>query len=171
MGTTLLVDGIGGRIVEVEAYAVGDPASHGYKGITPTRASMFGPPGRAYVYRSYGVHWCLNFVCGDEGSPQAVLIRALEPIAGTDAMSQRRGLDNPRLLCAGPGRLCQALGVTREHDGLRIDQPPFELHASDGDVDVLAGPRIGLTVAVDEPWRYVLASSRFLSRPAPRPSM
>jgi len=162
------VDGVGGRIVEVEAYAVGDPASHGFKGLTPTRVSMFGPPGRAYVYRSYGVHWCLNFVCGEDGSPQAVLIRALEPVAGLDAMAARRGLDNPRLLCAGPGRLCQALGVTREHDGLRLDRPPFELHARDGDLDVLAGPRIGLTVAVEEPWRYVLAGSGYLSRPAPR---
>jgi DNA-3-methyladenine glycosylase len=168
VGVTLLVDGVGGRIVEVEAYAVGDPASHGYKGLTPTRVSMFGPGGHAYVYRSYGVHWCLNFVCGEEGSPQAVLIRALEPIAGLDAMAARRGLDNPRLLCAGPGRLCQALGVTREHDGLRLDRPPFELDAHDSDLDVIAGPRIGLTIAIEEPWRYVLAGSRFLSRPAPR---
>ena len=132
VGVTLLVDGVGGRIVEVEAYAVGDPASHGYKGLTPTRVSMFGPGGHAYVYRSYGVHWCLNFVCGEEGSPEAVLIRALEPIAGLETMAARRGLDNPRLLCAGPGRLCQALGVTREHDGLRLDRPPFELHARRG---------------------------------------
>lgn len=168
MSATLLVDGVGGRIVEVEAYAVGDPASHGFKGLTPTRVSMFGPPGRAYVYRSYGVHWCLNFVCGAVGSPQAVLIRALEPVSGLDAMAARRGLDNPRLLCAGPGRLCQALGVTRQHDGLRLDRPPFELRAHEGGVDVLAGPRVGLTVAVEEPWRYVLAGSRYLSRPAPR---
>jgi DNA-3-methyladenine glycosylase len=131
---------------------------------------MFGPPGRAYVYRSYGVHWCLNFVCGEEGSPQAVLIRALEPLAGIEAMGVRRGLDDPRLLCAGPGRLCQALGVTQEHDGLRLDRPPFELHGRDGDVDLLTGPRIGLSVAVEEPWRYVLAGSRYLSRPAPRRS-
>jgi DNA-3-methyladenine glycosylase len=129
---------------------------------------MFGPPGRAYVYRSYGVHWCLNFVCGDEGSPQAVLIRALEPISGLETMAERRGLDDPQLLCAGPGRLCQALGVTREHDGLRLDRPPFELRGREGDVDVVAGPRIGLSVAVEEPWRYVLSGSRFLSRPAPR---
>jgi DNA-3-methyladenine glycosylase len=163
----LLVGGVGGRIVEVEAYGVGDPASHGYHGPTPTRKTMFGPPGRAYVYRSYGIHWCLNFVCGDEGSPQAVLIRALEPISGLEKMAERRGLDDPRLLCAGPGRLCQALGVTREHDGLRLDQPPFDVHGSGGHVEVLAGPRIGLTVAVEEPWRYVLAGSRFLSRPVP----
>jgi DNA-3-methyladenine glycosylase len=169
VGATLLVDGVGGRIVEAEAYAVGDPASHGFKGRSPTRESMFGPPGRAYVYRSYGVHWCLNLVCGEDGSPEAVLIRALEPVRGADVMATRRGLENPRLLCAGPGRLCQALGVTRVHDGLPLDRPPFELHGRDGDVTVLAGPRIGLTVAVEQPWRYVLAGSRFLSRRAPQP--
>jgi DNA-3-methyladenine glycosylase len=168
VGVTLLVNGVGGRVVEVEAYAVGDPASHGFKGRSPTRESMFGPPGRAYVYRSYGIHWCLNFVCGDDGSPEAVLIRALEPEAGIDVMAARRGLDDPRLLCAGPGRLCQALGVTREHDGLPLDRPPFELRPGKGEIDILAGPRIGLTVAVEQPWRYVLAGSRFLSRPQPR---
>lgn len=168
VGATLLVDGVGGRIVEIEAYGVGDPASHGFKGLTPTRVSMFGPPGRAYVYRSYGIHWCLNVVCGDEGSPEAALVRALEPIAGLDAMSTRRGLDNPRLLCAGPGRLCQALGITRDHDGLPLDRAPFELRAREGDVELVAGPRIGLTVATEQPWRYVLAGSRFLSRPEPR---
>lgn len=168
VGATLLVDGVGGRIVEVEAYAVGDPASHGFKGRSPARESMFGPPGRAYVYRSYGVHWCLNFVCGDEGSPEAVLVRALEPTRGLEAMAARRGLDDPRLLCAGPGRLCQALGVTREHDGLALDRPPFELRARRDEAEILAGPRIGLTVAVEQPWRYVLAGSRFLSRPAPK---
>jgi DNA-3-methyladenine glycosylase len=129
---------------------------------------MFGPPGRAYVYRSYGIHWCLNFVCGDEGSPQAVLIRALEPISGLKTMAERRGLDDPRLLCAGPGRLCQALAVTGEHDGLRLDRPPFELVGRETDVELLAGPRIGLSVAVEEPWRYVLGGSRYLSRPEPR---
>ena len=162
------MDGVGGRIVEIEAYAVGDPASHGFKGLTPTRASMFGPPGRAYVYRSYGVHWCLNVVCGDEGVPEAALVRALEPIFGLEAMATRRGLENPRLLCAGPGRLCQALGITREHDGLPLDRTPFELRSREGEVKILAGPRIGLTVAVEQPWRYVLAGSAYLSRPAPR---
>ena len=168
VGATLLVDGVGGRIVEVEAYAVGDPASHGFKGRSPTRESMFGPPGRAYVYRSYGIHWCLNFVCGDDGSPEAVLIRALEPTSRRDVMAVRRGLDDPRLLCAGPGRLCQALAITRDHDGLPLDQPPFELRAHEGGVEVVAGPRIGLTVAIEQPWRYVLAGSKFLSRPEPR---
>jgi DNA-3-methyladenine glycosylase len=168
VGAALLVDGVGGRIVEIEAYAVGDPASHGFKGLSPTRASMFGPPGRAYVYRSYGIHWCLNVVCGDDGVPEAALVRALEPASGLDAMAERRGLDNPRLLCAGPGRLCQALGITRDHDGLPLDRAPFELRAREGNVEIVAGPRIGLTVAIEQPWRYVLAGSRFLSRPEPR---
>jgi DNA-3-methyladenine glycosylase len=164
IGATLLVDGAGGVIVEVEAYDHEDPAAHGYRGKTERNASMFGPPGHAYVYRSYGIHWCLNLVCEEEGSASAVLLRALEPVHGLQAMRARRRLDDPRLLAAGPGRLCQALGVTREHDGLPLDRPPFELHARAGEVDVVAGPRIGITQAVDQPWRYVLADSRFLSR-------
>jgi DNA-3-methyladenine glycosylase len=125
---------------------------------------MFGPPGHAYVYRSYGIHWCLNFVCEQEGSASAVLIRALEPTHGLDVIRERRGLDDPRLLCAGPGRLCQALGVTREHDGLPLDRPPFELHAREEEPEIAVGPRIGITKAADQPWRYGLADSRFLSR-------
>jgi DNA-3-methyladenine glycosylase len=164
VGATLLVDGVGGRIVEVEAYAVGDPASHGFKGRSPTRESMFGPPGRAYVYRSYGVHWCLNFVCGEDGSPEAVLIRALEPVYRADVMAMRRGLENPRVLCAGPGRLCQALGITGDLDGARLDRRPFVLYPAPESVDVVRGVRVGITRAVDEPWRYGLAGSRFLSR-------
>lgn len=163
VGATLLVDGVGGRIVEVEAYDHEDPAAHGYRGRTARNASMFGPPGRAYVYRSYGVHWCLNFVCEEEGSASAVLIRALEPTHGLDVMAARRGMAEPRLLCAGPGRLCQALGVTREHDGLRLDEPPFEVHARE-EVEVAVGPRIGITKAAERPWRYGEAGSRFLSR-------
>jgi DNA-3-methyladenine glycosylase len=126
---------------------------------------MFGPPGHAYVYRSYGIHWCLNFVCEEEGSAAAVLIRALEPTAGLDAMRRRRGLDEPRLLCSGPGRLCQALAVTKQHDGLPLDAPPFELRAARGPADVVVGPRIGISVAADLPWRYAAAGSRWLSRP------
>ena len=165
VGGTLLVDGVGGAIVEVEAYDHEDPAAHGYAGRTGRNASMFGPPGHAYVYRSYGLHWCLNFVCEEEGVASAVLIRALEPTHGVDAMRERRGLDDPRLLCAGPGRLCQALGVTREHDGLPLSEPPFELLAREMEPEIAAGPRVGITKAADQPWRYALAGSRYLSRP------
>jgi DNA-3-methyladenine glycosylase len=164
IGATLLVDGIGGRIVEVEAYDREDTASHGYRGRTERNASMFGPPGRAYVYRSYGIHWCLNLVCEEEGVANAVLLRALEPTHRLDAMRERRKLDDPRLLCSGPGRLCQALAVTREHDGLPLDRPPFELLAPDGPVKVVSGTRIGITRATELPWRYAEAGSRFLSR-------
>ena len=169
VGVTLLVDGIGGKIVEVEAYDHEDPAAHGYAGRTERNASMFGPPGHAYVYRSYGIHWCLNFVCEDEGVASAVLIRALEPTQGLEEMAERRGTDQPRLLAAGPGRLCQALDITREHDGAPLDRPPFELHAG-SQVPIERGPRIGITKAADRPWRYVEAGSKFLSRPIrPRP--
>ena len=165
---TLLVDGVGGRIVEVEAYDHEDPASHGFRGRTERNASMFGPPGHAYVYRSYGIHWCLNLVCEEEGVANAVLVRALEPTHDLETMRERRGLDDPRLLCSGPGRLCQALGVTRGHDGLALDRPPFELLAAEGPVEVVSGPRIGITRAVELPWRYAEAGSRFLSRALPR---
>ncbi len=165
VGCELYVDGVGGRIVEVEAYDHEDPAAHGYRGKTARNASMFGPPGRAYVYRSYGLHWCLNVVCEPEGVASAVLIRALEPLSGLDAMRRRRGVDAPRLLCAGPGRVCQALGLTGEHDGLPLDAPPFELRPRAGAVAVVSGPRIGITKAADRPWRYGLAGSPFLSRP------
>jgi DNA-3-methyladenine glycosylase len=130
---------------------------------------MFGPPGHAYVYRSYGIHWCLNLVCEEEGSAAAVLLRALEPTHGLDAMRARRGLDEPRLLAAGPGRLCQALAVTREHDGLALDRPPFELRAAPEPAEVVAGPRIGISVATELPWRYAEAGSRWLSRPLRSP--
>jgi DNA-3-methyladenine glycosylase len=165
IGATLLVDGAGGRIVEVEAYDREDPASHGYRGRTQRNASMFGPPGHAYVYRSYGIHWCLNLVCEDEGVPSAVLVRALEPTHGLDEMRARRGLDDPRLLASGPGRLCEALGITGEQDGLSLDLPPFELRERLEPVRVLAGERVGITRATELPWRYAEAGSRFLSRP------
>jgi DNA-3-methyladenine glycosylase len=165
IGATLLVDGIGGRIVEVEAYDQEDPASHAYRGRTRRNASMFGPPGHAYVYRSYGIHWCLNLVCEDAEVPSAVLVRALEPTHGLDEMRKRRGLDDPRLLASGPGRLCQALGITRAHDGLPLDRPPFELRERAGPVQVHSGARVGITRATELPWRYAEAGSRFLSRP------
>jgi DNA-3-methyladenine glycosylase len=167
VGTTLLLDGVGGIIVEVEAYHHTDPAAHSFGGKTPRNAVMFGPPGYAYVYRSYGIHWCLNFVCEAEGSASAVLVRALEPTAGLERMRTRRGVEDPRALCSGPGKLCQALGVTIMQNGLPLDRPPFELRARSSDVsaETAIGPRIGITKAAEHPWRYGLKGSRFLSRP------
>jgi DNA-3-methyladenine glycosylase len=164
IGVTLLVDGVGGRIVEVEAYDQEDPASHGYRGRTPRNEAMFGPPGRAYVYRSYGIHWCLNLVCGEEGVAEAALIRALEPTAGVDEQRRRRGVEDVRALCSGPGKLCQALGITREHDGLPLDQPPFRLEPREEVPEILTGPRVGITRARELSWRYALAGSPFMSR-------
>ena len=168
IGAELYVAGVGGVIVEVEAYDHEDPASHGYRNRRSARnASMFLRGGVAYVYRSYGIHWCLNIVCGEEGVADAVLIRALEPTEGLDEMGARRGVVDARLLCSGPGRLCQALAVTREHDGLSLLAPPFDLRARRAPVEVVTGPRIGITKAADRPWRYGLAGSRFVSRPFP----
>jgi len=161
---TLLVDGVGGRIVEVEAYDQEDPASHGYRGRTARNAAMFGPPGHAYVYRSYGVHWCLNLVCGARGIPEAVLIRALEPTSGLDVQQSRRGVKDVRALCSGPGKLCQALGITRAHDGRALDVPPFELEPPTEIPEIVTGPRIGITRATELNWRYGEAGSPFLSR-------
>jgi DNA-3-methyladenine glycosylase len=170
IGVELLVAGVGGVIVEVEAYDHEDPAAHGYLNRrTERNASMFLPGGHAYVYRSYGIHWCLNFVCGEVAVSSAVLVRAVEPTRGLDVMRERRGIDDVRLLCSGPGRLCQALGVTREHDGLRLDRPPFALTRRRRDVEVVTGLRVGLTKAVDRPWRYAAAGSRFVSRPLRSP--
>jgi DNA-3-methyladenine glycosylase len=168
IGATLLVRGVGGIIVEVEAYHHTDPAAHSYGGRTERNAVMFGPPGYAYVYRSYGMHWCLNFVCEHEGSASAVLIRALEPTEGLAAMRRRRGMKQGRLLCSGPGRLCEALSVTDAHNALALDAPPFELWVRRGKIEIVTGPRIGITKAVETPWRYGLTGSRFLSKPFTR---
>jgi DNA-3-methyladenine glycosylase len=165
IGATLTVGGAGGVIVEVEAYHHTDPAAHSYRGPTERNAVMFGPAGVAYVYRSYGIHWCLNFVCEAEGSASAVLIRALEPTAGIAAMRRRRGVPEERALCSGPGKLCEALGVTIKHNGLALDLAPFELRARANKPHIVTGPRIGITKAVDEPWRYGLKGSKFLSKP------
>ncbi|HZP75230.1 MAG TPA: DNA-3-methyladenine glycosylase [Pseudolabrys sp.] len=165
IGATLMVNGVGGVIVEVEAYHHTDPAAHSYGGPTERNAVMFGPPGYAYVYRSYGIHWCLNFVCEAEGSASAILIRALQPTAGLAAMRRRRGLSDERALCSGPGKLAQALGVTLKHYGLPLDKPPFDLRARVGDVAIATGLRIGITKAAELPWRYGLKDSPYLSKP------
>ncbi len=168
IGAELYLDGVGGMIVELEAYDHEDPAAHGFGNRRTARnASMFLPGGAVYVYRSYGIHWCLNIVCAEEGVAGAVLVRAIEPTRGVELMRQRRGVDDPRLLASGPGRLCQALGVTRAHDGLSVTEPPFELRERQAPVEVVIGTRIGITKAADRRWRYGLAGSRFVSRPFP----
>ena len=168
IGATLLVAGAGGVIVEVEAYDQEDPASHGFRGPTPRTQSMFGPPGHAYVYRSYGIHWCINFVCDVEGRAEAALIRALEPTHGLDVMRERRGVATDRGLCSGPGKLCQALGITREHDGAALDEPPFVLRAREETPQIVTAPRIGITRATELSWRYLLRGSPYVSRGLPR---
>lgn len=162
------MDGVGGVVVEIEAYAPDDPASHSYGGQTARNATMFGPPGHLYVYRSYGVHWCANVVCGEDGVGSALLLRALEPTMGVDEMRARRGRDDISLLCAGPGRLCQALAITGQHDGLALDREPLAVYAPIEAAEIVVGPRIGITRARDQPWRYMLRSSPFVSRPRPR---
>jgi DNA-3-methyladenine glycosylase len=164
IGTTLLVEGVGGRIVEVEAYDQEDPASHAFRGRTSRNATMFGPAGHAYVYRSYGIHWCLNLVCGGEGRAEAVLIRALEPTAGIEVQQERRGVEDLRALCSGPGKLCQALAITRDHDGLALDVPPFRIEARPATPEIVTGPRIGITRGIEAPWRYLEAGSAYVSR-------
>jgi DNA-3-methyladenine glycosylase len=167
IGATLLVNGVGGVIVEVEAYHHTDPAAHSFRGPTARNKVMFGPPAFSYVYRSYGIHWCVNFVCEAKGSASAVLIRALQPTHGIVSMRRRRGLQDERALCSGPGKLCEALGITIEHSELPLDQPPFALHARMSKPDIASGVRIGITKAVDLPWRYGWKGSKFLSKPFP----
>src|SRR5258705_737523 len=165
IGATLLVDGVGGIIVEVEAYHHTEPAAHSFNGPTPRNLVLFGPPGFSYVYRSYGIHWCVNFVCEEEGSASAVLIRALQPTHGIAAMRRRRRLHDERSLCSGPGKLTEALGISDQHNGLPMDTSPIALHARAGKPEVIAGLRTGLTKAVELPWRYGLKGSKFLSKP------
>lgn len=167
IGWEIYVGGVGGRIVETEAYHQEDPASHSFPGPTPRNRVMFGPPAHVYVYRSYGIHWCMNFVSGETGEGSAVLIRAIEPLHGLEIMAERRGLAETRALCSGPGKLCQALAVTREHDGLALDHPPFALREGRAR-GLVTGPRIGITKAAEKPWRFGEAGSGFLSRPFPR---
>jgi DNA-3-methyladenine glycosylase len=169
VGWTLLVDGVGGVLVETEAYEPDDPASHSFGGRTRRNATMFGAAGRLYVYRSYGIHWCANVVCAHEGIGAAVLLRALEPTTGIPAMQERRGVDDVGLLAAGPGRLTQALSISEGHDGLDLMEPPFELRPPIQALEVVTSPRVGITRAADRPWRYSLAGSMFVSRPRPRP--
>jgi len=161
LGAELLVDGVGGRITETEAYHPSDPASHSFSGPTPRNASMFLGPGRVYVYRSYGIHWCFNLVCAGAA---AVLIRAMEPTQGIERMAERRGLASVRDLCSGPGKLGQALAISRAQDGLLLSQPPFSFRPAAEAQAVVIGPRIGISKAVDQPWRFGIAGSAFLSR-------
>ncbi|GGY81638.1 putative 3-methyladenine DNA glycosylase [Cellvibrio zantedeschiae] len=165
IGATFTVNGVGGIIVETEAYDQSEPASHTFVGKTPRNIAMFGAPARAYVYRSYGIHWCLNFVCEAEGHGAGVLIRAIEPIIGLQTMMERRGVDKVNLLCSGPGKLGQALAIQHSFNGMSLYDSPFELIPAAKPADVICGPRIGISKAVDLPWRFGLAGSPFLSRP------
>ncbi|MEO6395143.1 MAG: DNA-3-methyladenine glycosylase [Devosia sp.] len=165
IGAHFTISAVGGIIVETEAYHPDDPASHSFRGPTPRNGAMFAGPGRTYVYRSYGIHLCLNFVCR---GASAVLLRAIEPTDGLATMRRRRGVDDPRALCSGPGKLCAALGVTGALDNKMVDGPPFALTLPPALAEMAIGPRIGITKAVDTPWRFGLKGSKFLSRPFPR---
>jgi DNA-3-methyladenine glycosylase len=169
IGCRLLFDGVGGTIVETEAYEREDPASHSFVGLTERTKVMFGPPGHAYVYLSYGIHSLLNFVCEPEGDAAAVLIRALEPTTGVEKMRIRRGKARKDLeLCNGPGKLTEALGITLAQNGSRLDRRPFQLLLPDGEPPaVVTSPRVGITKAVERPWRFSAKASPYVSRPRP----
>src|ERR1700729_640071 len=164
IGATFLGNWVGGIIVEVEAYDQTDPAAHSFRGPTPRNAVMFGPPGYTYVYLSYGLNWCVNLVCQAAGSAAGVLLRAIEPTHGLAAMRQRRGVTDAKALCSGPGKLCEALAITKALSELPIDRSPIALHARSGGAEIATGVRIGLTKAVDLPWRYGLKGSKYLSK-------
>ncbi|MBK8086348.1 MAG: DNA-3-methyladenine glycosylase [Devosia sp.] len=166
LGARIFVDGVGGIITETEAYHPSEPASHAHRGPTARNAAMFLGPGHVYIYRIYGLHWCLNFVCSDAA---AVLIRAIEPTAGISTMIARRRLSAPRELCSGPGKLCDAMGLSKLEDGRSLADPPFAFHPAAAEAPVVVGPRIGITRAADLPWRFGIAGSAFLSRSFPRP--
>ncbi|NJC39907.1 DNA-3-methyladenine glycosylase [Brevundimonas alba] len=167
IGAELEVDGVGGVIVETEAYDISDPASHSFGGPTRRNAAMFGATGCAYVYRIYGLHWCFNVVC-DAGQPgSAVLVRALEPRTGLERMHERRGLLPTASLCSGPGKLCEALGIDGSLNGRPLDQAPFALRLHAQPPELVQGVRIGITKGAETPWRFGLKGSRFLSRPFP----
>jgi DNA-3-methyladenine glycosylase len=171
IGCSLTYGGVGGTIVETESYHRDDPACHAYGGPTPRSSILWGPPGRAYVYFSYGIHSLLNAVAEPEGEAAAVLIRALEPRWGIEAMRERRGREAVRELCSGPGKLTEALGVGLEDNGRSLLEPPFEVREATPDapaVEVTTAPRIGITKAADLPWRFCAAGSAYLSRPVPR---
>ncbi len=170
IGSFFSYRGVGGIIVETEAYDQTDPASHSFCGPTERNAIMFGPPEAIYVYRSYGIHWCFNFVCREENHGSAILIRAIEPTTDIETMIKRRDMTDIRLLCAGPGRVCQALGISSQENGLLLGSEECVLKPRTAPVKIVAGPRIGITKAADVPWRYGLAGSRFLSRPFPKGS-
>jgi len=165
LGAKFLVNGVGGSIIEVEAYHPTDPASHSFRGPTPRNGAMFAGPARVYVYRSYGIHWCVNFVCANAS---AILIRAIEPTDGLGEMRERRGLDDIRTLCSGPGKLCAAMAITKALDGKMLTGAPFRLVLAAAPAAVAVGKRIGITKAVEVPWRFGIAGSRFLSKPFPK---
>ena len=170
IGCTLLYDGVGGVIVETEAYEAVDPACHAYVGRTRRNEVLFGPPARAYVYLSYGIHSLLNAVAEEDGSAAAVLIRALEPTVGIERMRANRSRVGDLELCSGPGKLTEALGVGLELNGESLLEPPFELIAPEGiwrKTEVVSSPRIGITKAVELPWRYSVAGNPNVSRPRP----